>query len=300
MRSPDLLNIGYFADGPWSYGTLDLLKSDPRMKILFICARYKNPDENLRSQAKEIDADFLIEKDVNSASFAKKLKSYNADIFVSMSFDQILRKHIFEIPKHGTINCHASRLPKYRGRNVLNWAIINDEKEFGITVHYIDSGIDTGDIILQEVFPINEKDNYQTLLSRAFVECPKILYKAICQILEGNASRIQQDSLDEPVLICCKRLPGDELINWSQTSREIYNFVRALCPPGPSATTTYNGIKVKINKAEAMKTSYSYKGVPGAILSKEKNGFIVKTLDSYVKIIEWEAPCNLIAGGRFQ
>ena len=71
------------------------------------------------------------------------------------------------MPKYGAINCHAGKLPDYRGRNILNWALINDEKEFGITVHFIDEGIDTGDIILQESFEIKDSDNYKSLLDLA-------------------------------------------------------------------------------------------------------------------------------------
>ena len=80
------------------------------------------------------------------------------------------------LPKLKTINCHAGKLPFYRGRDILNWVLINDEKEFGITVHYMDEGIDTGDIILQRTFPITDEDSYKTLLERSYDECANILY----------------------------------------------------------------------------------------------------------------------------
>jgi methionyl-tRNA formyltransferase len=96
-----------------------------------------------------------------------------------MSFNQIFREEIMNMPPLKTINCHAGQLPFYRGRNILNWALINDEKCFGITVHYVDSGIDTGDIILQRTYPINDADNYKSLLEVAYTECANILYDAI-------------------------------------------------------------------------------------------------------------------------
>ena len=80
-----------------------------------------------------------------------------------MSFNQIFKREMIDLPKYGTINCHAGKLPFYRGRNILNWALINDEKEFGITVHYMDEGIDTGDIIVQRTYPIGEEDDYGIL-----------------------------------------------------------------------------------------------------------------------------------------
>ena len=194
-RMEQILRIGYFADGPWAHGALELLKNDPRIQVSFICARYGRPDEYLREKASEAKVDFLVEKNVNSESFASRLRGYGADLFVSMSFDQILRRPLFSLPRLGTINCHAGKLPFYRGRNVLNWALINDEKEFGITVHYVDDGVDTGDIILQSLHPISDVDDYGTLLNRAFAECPIILHQAIQLLHSGTAKRIPQSSL---------------------------------------------------------------------------------------------------------
>ncbi|MDR1522244.1 MAG: hypothetical protein LBS28_05280 [Streptococcaceae bacterium] len=85
---------------------------------------------------------------MNSKEVINLLKKYNADLFISMSFNQIFKSEIINLPRLKTINCHAGKLPFYRSRNILNWVLINDEKEFGITVHYVDEGIDTGDIIL--------------------------------------------------------------------------------------------------------------------------------------------------------
>ena len=145
--------IGYFADGKWAHNALELIISSVDIDIAFICARYENPDQILFQKAKNLGVDFFIEKDINNNSFQKRLAAYKCDLFVSMSFNQIFKRETFSIPSKGTINCHAGKLPLYRGRNVLNWALINDEKEFGITVHFVDENIDTGDIILQKTFP---------------------------------------------------------------------------------------------------------------------------------------------------
>ena len=294
------LRIGYFADGPWAHGALDLLWNDSAMEIAFVCARHSRPDEYLRERASEIKIDFLVEKDVNSDAFIERLRGYDADLFVSMSFDQILRRSLYELPRLGTINCHAGKLPFYRGRNVLNWVLINDEEDFGITVHYIDEGVDTGDIILQSSYPIFETDDYGTLLEKAFSECPIILHRAVQAICAGSAKRIPQSSVAIAGLICTQRIPGDERLDWSMTSREVFSFVRALANPGPSAITEVDSTTVKINKVEFIQNAPVYKGVPGAILAKEGNGFLVKTGDSYVKIVEWSSTARLKAGGRFQ
>jgi methionyl-tRNA formyltransferase len=102
-----------------------------------------------------------------------------------MSFNQIFRSSIIKTPRLGIINCHTGKLPFYRGRNILNWALINDEKEFGITVHYVDEGIDTGDIIKQRCFDIKDDYDYNKLLQIAYVECAQILFDTIKEIQSG-------------------------------------------------------------------------------------------------------------------
>ena len=294
------MKIGYFADGPWAHGALELLVSDPSVEVVFICARYHKPDEYLKRRSAELNIDFLVEKNINSDECMEKLRSYQAHLFVSMSFDQIFRRPLYEIPPKGTINCHAGKLPNYRGRNVLNWVLINDEKEFGITVHYVDDGVDTGDVVLQYTYPIEDTDNYSTLLEKAFAECPLILHDAIRSICNETVVRTPQSLLGGPGLICSQRVLGDECLDWRMNSREIFNFVRALSDPGPQAITSIFSNPVKINTVELVEGAPIYKGIPGAILSKENGGFLVKTGDSYVKLTEWSSNARLKVGGRFQ
>ena len=151
------------------------LIKDNSIKIEFICVRYDTKDETLKNYCEKYNIDYLKHKNINSKEFLEKIKQYNCDLFVSMSFNQIFKKEIINIPRLKAINCHAGKLPFYRGRNVLNWVLINDEKEFGITVHYIDEGIDTGDIIMQRIYPIIDEDNYNALLEKAYKECANIL-----------------------------------------------------------------------------------------------------------------------------
>ena len=293
------LKIGYFADGPWAHGALDLLSSDPSLSVAFICARNSNPDQHLRAKADELGVEFYIPKSVNSSDFLDIVNSHCCDIFISMSFDQILRETIYSIPSLGTINCHAGKLPYYRGRNILNWALINDEKEFGITVHYVDDGVDTGDIILQKSYPICDDDDYGSLLATAYRECPIVLFEAVKLILSGSAKRVVQSSVHPCGSIFSQRKPGDEKIDWCRSSREIFNFIRALSPPGPIAFTMLEDQEVRIAKAELIADSPRYKCIPGAILAKDTRGFLVKTGDTYIRVTDWISNAKLSAGGRF-
>jgi methionyl-tRNA formyltransferase len=294
------LNIGYFADGPWSHKTLDKFIADPDIKVSFICARYNSEDKILKDYAKLNNIDYLKDKNVNSEEFISNIEKYNCDLFISMSFNQIFKTKMINLPKYKIINCHAGKLPFYRGRNVLNWALINDEKEFGITVHYIDEGIDTGDIILQKIFKITDQDNYKSLLNIAYLECANILYDATLLFKKGKAKAYKQNEIHPSGSYCNERKPGDENLNWRQTSREIFNFVRAICEPGPSARSFLNKKEMKINKVKIIENLQNYKSNVGSIVGKTKNTLTVKTLDSFVKIVEFEFEGHINIGDKFE
>lgn len=254
----------------------------------------------LINRAEENNIPIEISENINSETFIERVKSYDVDLFVSMSFNQIFRKEMINLPRMKTINCHAGKLPFYRGRNILNWALINDEKEFGITVHYLDEGIDTGDIILQETYPITDEDNYGTLLERAYDGCAKVLYKAIKMIQKNEVKRIKQKDIDPIGTYCGMRLPGDEIINWNQSSREIFNFIRALSIPGPQATAWILGEKISINKAKMVNGAHSYKNIVGQVIGRTEEGFLVKTADTMVEIVEYTYKGKIKIGDRLE
>ena len=294
------IKIGYFADGPWSHLAFEKLSNDNSIEIKFIVPRNDTCDLTLKNFSKKHGIDYISPTNINSSEFLEIAATYNCDLFVSMSFNQIFKSHIIELPKLGTINCHAGKLPFYRGRNILNWVLINDEKEFGITVHYIDEGIDTGDIIKQRCFEIKDDYDYNKLLDIAYVECSEILYDAIKEIQNGTSKRISQTDIHKLGFYCGKRGVGDEIINWNQCSRDIFNFIRAINKPGPMALSYVNGKEVRINKSRLIKDAPIYKGIPGQLISKTSDGFLVKTLDSYIELFEIETDLKLRVGNKLK
>jgi methionyl-tRNA formyltransferase len=278
------IKIGYFADGPWSYNAFDLLIKDDSIEIAFIIPRTDSKDSVLLGYSQKYNIPYLKGYNINSIEFYNIAASFNCDLFVSMSFNQIFKSRIFSLPHLGTINCHAGKLPFYRGRNILNWALINDEKEFGITVHFIDEGIDTGDIILQRCFPISDADDYNSLLEISYTECASILFDSIKSLQLNNFVRIKQINIDKIGFYCGQRKEGDEVIKWNQSTRELFNFIRALSNPGPMATTFLNGNKIMINKASIIKDAVNYKCINGLIVGKSNRGFLVKTEDNIIEI----------------
>lgn len=292
------MKIGYFADGPWAYKAFDKIIADDSMEIVFLTVRYDKQDAELIRRAAENHIPVELSENINGEEFIHKMKQYNVDLFVSMSFNQIFKTEMINLPPHKTINCHAGKLPFYRGRNILNWALINDEKEFGITVHYLDEGIDTGDIILQKTYPITDEDDYSTLLQRAYTGCADVLYQAIKMIQKNDVCRIRQRDIDPVGLYCGMRKAGDEIIDWNQSSREIFNFIRALCTPGPQAASWIYGKKICINRAEMIDGAPVYKNTTGQIVGKTENGFVVKTGDTTLEITEYTYEGKIKIGDR--
>ena len=295
-----MIKIGYFGDGPWAHEALKRLIRDNSIEIKFVTVRYDKRDPELMELAQRNDIPVEIHQNVNSDEFLNKISKYNVDLFVSMSFNQIFKIGTINYPPLKTINCHAGKLPFYRGRNILNWALINDEKEFGITVDYIDEGIDTGDIILQRTYPITDEDDYSTLLNTAYTGCADVLYDAIKQIQLGTVHITRQDTIDPVGMYCGMRKLGDEILNWNLSSREIFNFVRAICRPGPMATSTLNGQEIKINKVREVKGAHQYINTPGQILGKTKQGFYVKTKDTFIEVTEYVYNGKIRIGDRME
>ena len=284
-----IIKIGFFGDGPWAHEALRKLISESAIEILFVCVRFDTPDTFLLQLAEHHKIPTHTLPNVNSEASLTLLSRYKADLFVSMSFNQIFRKGILNLPPLGIINCHAGKLPFYRGRNIINWALINGEREFGITVHQVDSGIDTGDILVQRTYPIDLQDDYGSLLRVAYIECAPLLAEAITQIRLGTSKPIPQNQICLVGTYFPMRIPGDEFIDWNQSSRDIYNFIRALAFPGPLAQSYLNNQIVKFKHAELVTEPPIFKGIPGSIIGVKANELQVKTSDSLILIKDYEA-----------
>ena len=277
-----MLKIGYFGDGVWAQLALKKILSDVNFSVAFVVLRYDSPDEILRDMAENENIPCFQVKNVNTNEFLEVIKKFDVDINVSMSFNQILKSEIINLAPKKFINCHAGALPFYRGRNILNWALINGEKEFGVTVHYVDEGIDTGDIILQNFYPISHEDRYADILARAQKACAETLYDALCKIHDNDFEVTPQEKIHKVGFYCSARKIGDEYINWNWTSERIYNFVRGISEPAPGARTFFDGKEYIVDRAEIIQDAPCYIDKEGNIVGKTNQGVIVKTGDSTI------------------
>jgi methionyl-tRNA formyltransferase len=278
------MKIGYFADGVWSHRALDRILQTSWLEVSFIVARFDSPDPLLKEYAEKLKVPYFIHPDVNSPDFIAQIQKYSADLYVSMSFDQIFKTNIIKAAPKGFINCHAGALPFYRGRNVLNWVLINGEKRFGVTVHYVEEGIDTGDIILQRYVDIDSSDDYGSVLNKAVNTCADTLYEALLLTNAGKVQAVKQGSIHPIGFYCGRRRDGDEWLDWNWSSERIHNFVRAITIPGPCARTLLREQEIAVLRTELIPDAPIYIGTPGEVVGRDIKGIVVKTGDSTLRV----------------
>ena len=229
-----------------------------------------------------------------------KLRELKPDIICVVAYGKILPKEILEIPKYGCINVHPSLLPKYRGPAPIQWAILNGDKKTGVTIMYLDEGMDSGDIILQKEVLVEENETSGELWDRLSKIGAELLIEAINQIEKGIAPRIKQGY---KFTIAPMIEKGQARINWEEkNANEIKNLVRGLNPI-MGAYSLLNGKKIKFWKVDTINVDefiekfqefkeYKYRFSeiePGTILYiNRKEGIYIMTKEGILIVLEMQ------------
>lgn len=234
----------------------------------------------VKLKAIELGLDIFQPESIKTAEAVEKIKQLDPDIIIVVAFGQILPKAILDIPRLGCINVHASLLPKYRGAAPINYAIIDGEDKTGVTTMYMDTGLDTGDMIISKSLDIRN-DDAQQLTRRLSVLGGEVLEDTLKLILQNSAPREAQPEDKASYAPVMSKSFG--IIDWKRSAKDILNLIRGTYP-WPSAYTYYNGETLKILAAEnsGNKSVFS----PGTISDITKDGIYVSTLDEDIKITE--------------
>lgn len=203
----------------------------------------------------------------------------NPDIIITCAYGQILPSSLLDYPKYGCINVHGSLLPRLRGGAPIHHAIINGDKETGITIMYMDKKMDAGDIISQRSLEIKNTDNLDSIYSSLSILGSELLIETLPSIINGTNNRIKQN--ENEVTFGYNISKEDELINFNDSAINIFNKVRGLCSI-PGASCYYNGKRLKIYEVEV--TNKLSKDIPGKIVEVNKDSFVVTTKDYLIKI----------------
>ena len=200
------------------------------------------------------------------------LRSYEADLFVVAAFGQILSKEILDMPKYGCVNIHASLLPKYRGAAPIQWAILDGEKETGVTIMQMNEGLDTGDMLTKVVVPIEDTDTGESLFDKLAEAGAKLMVETIPQIEAGTLHPQSQDDSLSTYAKMIKKEMGQ--IDWKKEAVVLERLVRGM-NSWPSAYTHFNGKTLKIWEACVEKSEMTE--IPGTVVEVTKNEIKVQT-----------------------
>ena len=222
----------------------------------------------------------LIEpNDLNATEFKQQLIKLDADLFVVVAY-RILPKEIIKIPTYGSINLHASLLPKYRGAAPIQWALMNGDNSTGVTIFQIDKKMDTGDILFQKQIEILKDDNMLSLGNRLCKYGAGFIVDTIDKIDKGSVQRIKQGQ--ESVSFAPKITKKMLLINWNWDSKKIHNWVRGLSPY-PGMHTLLNGKSMRIYNTFVKNSSICK---PGEIVEVNQDSILIGTGKNLIGVLE--------------
>ncbi len=195
-------------------------------------------ESEVKQYAKSQNLPILQPTNLKNEEFLAELKSFNADLFIVLAF-RMLPKVVWDMPKYGTFNLHASLLPEYRGSAPINWVIINGEKQTGVTTFFIDDKIDSGEILLQQKIEINESETFGDLYDKMQHIGADLVLKTVDLIAEGKA--VPKKQTIEPTKLAPKLFTEHCYIDWNKDIDDIYNLIRGLNPIPTAKTTIFDG-----------------------------------------------------------
>ncbi|WP_105993016.1 methionyl-tRNA formyltransferase [Staphylococcus simulans] len=208
---------------------------------------------------------------ISTSEDLQKLIDLEPDLIVTAAFGQILPKALLDAPKLGAINVHASLLPKYRGGAPIHQAIIDGEKETGVTIMYMAPKLDAGDIISQQAIEIEENDDVGSMHDKLSFLGADLLAKTLPDIINGTNDRIEQNEAEATFASNISR--EDERIDWTQPAQAVYNHIRGLSP-WPVVYTKLDDTNMKLYAAKIVEGK---NGEPGEIIETTKKAIIVGT-----------------------
>ena len=209
---------------------------------------------------------------VRDSEALETLRGIEADVIVVVAFGQLIPKEILEMKKYGCINVHGSLLPKYRGAAPVQWAVIDGEKESGVTTMQMDEGLDTGDMLLKAVIPLEEKETGGSLFEKLSDAGAELLLETLDALEAGTAVPKKQGESPTAYAQMLKKDMG--LIDWKKSAAEIERLVRGL-NPWPSAYTHLNGRTLKIWQADVL--TEDTREAPGTVTAAVKDGLYIQT-----------------------
>ncbi len=250
----------------------------------------KEQESAVKKYAKSKDLIILQPDKFRDEVFLNQLKELNADLQIVVAF-KMLPEIVWNMPRFGTFNLHASLLPQYRGAAPLNWAIINGDNKTGVTTFFLKHKIDTGNVIFQEEIPISNNDNVGTIHDKLMYKGADLVLKTVEAILNEDYQEINQKDLiseEEEIKHAPKIFKNDCKIDWQKDLNSIYNLIRGLSPY-PAAWTEISNVKnetIQLKLFATEKVESLHNEIHGKFISDNKTYLKVAVQGGYINILE--------------
>lgn len=269
-----MINIVFFGTPAIALKSLEYLYNSDKINVLAVVTQPDKPAGRGHKISMSVIKQFALEHNLpvfqpksirKEPEIQEELKKLNPDFFVTFAFGQILSQEVLDIPKYETINLHASLLPRYRGANPIQRAIINGDKETGVCTMITELGLDCGDVCLREKIEIPNDMNCVDLFEKISEVSPKLLEKTLIGLVEKTITSEKQ--CENGVCMANKLTKEETLIDWSKPAQEIHNLVRGVYK-FPSAHFVYNDKIIKVLETRVVKGS----GKCGEFVKVSKDG----------------------------
>lgn len=243
---------------------------------------YKLQASPVKEYALQKGLTILQPEKLKDEDFLNQLRDLKIDLQVVVAF-RMLPEVVWAMPPKGTFNLHSSLLPQYRGAAPINWAIINGEKETGVTTFFLSHEIDTGDIIFREKTEISKLDNAESVHDRLMVMGAKLVLRTVDAVIDGTVKSIPQDEIaviEDELKLAPKIFKDDCRVNWSKSSEEIFNFIRGLSPYPAAWTELHHPETDEIIRVKLFAGSLSEN-----VETEQPSGSILTDNKSYLKVV---------------
>jgi methionyl-tRNA formyltransferase len=231
---------------------------------------------HLKPLAEKYQVPVVEVSNINSPEALDKIRFLQPDYLFVIGWSQICRPELLSIPRIGSIGCHPAPIPENRGRGVIAWTILQRRKDTAMSLFWLDEGVDSGDILLQDKFPVADDETVTTLCDKHNESLVRIFSEVIPLLKEGKGERIKQDN--SKATYCAKRVPDDGFIDWNLSADSIWTLIRAVTKPYPGAFSFYQGEKLTIWEADYVGDA-PYWGLPGQVQAITDNGALVQCGD---------------------
>ncbi|MGW1723528.1 methionyl-tRNA formyltransferase [Streptomyces sp. NPDC002306] len=271
------MRVVMFGYQTWGHRTLQaLLESDHEVVLAVTHPKSEHAyekiwDDSVADLAEKHGIPVLLRNRPDDPELLAALRDAAPDVIVANNWRTVLPPEVFDLPPHGTLNVHDSLLPAYAGFSPLIWALINGEREVGVTAHRMNAELDAGDILLQRAVPVGATDTVTDLFHRTVDLITPVVTESLDLIASGRARWIPQDR--SRASFFHKRSLEDSRIDWTWPAEDLERLVRAQCDPYPNAFTHHRGQRIRI--VEASVSQGRYGGTPGRIFIREGDGIVV-------------------------